>query len=572
MRPWRSPTTKRSTLVAREHYGVSDLSVAAQVSRIKASGAQAMIAWGTGTSIGTVFHAVTDANLDIPVAITAGNMLYPILKQFATILPKQLIGSAFGGLAPDSLPRGAEKTAATQYMDAFKAVGVRADASQVIAWDPGWIVVGAYRKLGPNATAAQMKDYLSKVRFVWSDRSIRFPSRSATRPIGGLGADGAVGPRERIVCCYQQIRRRPPLTADGAHCARPNTGEHYSMRRSTMLALTSAAPLAVGPLAAAAQDNDALYAAARREGLLCLAVGGVGNAFVPVASAFMKQYPGITVSLSANYSNVTDLKIDRQLRENIFEVDVAILQTIQDFMAWKRAGELQPFRFDGLAAITPEYKDPDGTWFGLSVLALAYGYNTARVSPADVPRSALDFLKPQFAGQAITCYPHDDDATLYVFSLLEDKYGRAFIERYMASRPEFISGHYGVISALATGAKMVSFDCLTHWALDAKAAGRPIDTVFSPVDQTPLFFIGNAIFRRALHPNAAKLFTLWYASVPAQLAFGDYSARTDVAPPALPSLGQVNVANGYREFLANEPRVMSLRRRYFGYTGPIVNR
>jgi branched-chain amino acid transport system substrate-binding protein len=158
------PENRDMALVAREHYNTADLSVAAQISRIKESGAQAMIAWGTGTPIGTVFHGISDAGLDIPVGITAGNLLYPLMKQFGTFLPKQLVSAAFGAVAYDSLPNGAVKTAVRRYVDSFQSVGVRADASQVIGWDPAWIVVGAYRKLGPNATAAQVKDYISGLR------------------------------------------------------------------------------------------------------------------------------------------------------------------------------------------------------------------------------------------------------------------------------------------------------------------------------------------------------------------------------------------------------------------------
>src|ERR1019366_4243525 len=120
-----------------------------------------------------------------------------------------------------------------------------------------------------------------------------------------------------------------------------------------------------------------------------------------------------------------------------------------------------------------------------------------------------------------TCYPHDDDATLYLFSVLEEKYGSAFINNYMATKPKFVQGHAGVIRALTTGKKMLSFDCITKFALDSKAAGQPIETLFSPVDPTPLFFTGNAIFRRAPHPNAAKLFLAWYVSADQQRSAGN---------------------------------------------------
>ena len=45
------------------------------------------------------------------------------------------------------------------------------------------------------------------------------------------------------------------------------------------------------------------------------------------------------------------------------------------------------------------------------------------VRTEDVPKSALDFLKPAFQGKLISVYPHDDDAALYLFHLIVQKYG-----------------------------------------------------------------------------------------------------------------------------------------------------
>jgi branched-chain amino acid transport system substrate-binding protein len=171
------PENKDMTLVAREHFNVSDLSVAAQVTRIKEAGAQALIAWGTGTPVGTAFHAIADAGLDIPVGITAGNILYTLLKQYSSILPKQLVSAAFPAAASEFPVPGPFANAVKRYNSAFATVGVRPDASQAIGWDPGWIIVGAYKKLGPSPTAEQLKQYLSKLSgFVGATGIYNFPA------------------------------------------------------------------------------------------------------------------------------------------------------------------------------------------------------------------------------------------------------------------------------------------------------------------------------------------------------------------------------------------------------------
>jgi ABC-type Fe3+ transport system substrate-binding protein len=345
------------------------------------------------------------------------------------------------------------------------------------------------------------------------------------------------------------------------------------MNRKYMLGLTAAAPFAALPARASSQDLEALYEGAKREGALSLYTGGVAANSASTVAAFNKVYPGITVTVNGDYSNVTDLKIDKQLAQKRVDCDIASLQTVQDFVRWNRAGEIAPFKFDGWAGIPAEFKDPGGAFVATNINPLTYGYNPKLVKEADIPRSALDFLKPQFRGQAITCYPHDDDATLFLFYTLERKYGTEFIQRYMAMQPEWVEGHLGVCKAIASGKKLVTFDCSAHTALDMKDAGQAIDVRFSPVDETPIFYNTMGIMRRAPHPNAARLFISWYLAPAQQIATRNWSARPDVPPPqGQKPLSSYALATRYKEFLVNTSLVATERSRYLAYTGPVVNR
>ena len=63
-------------------------------------------------------------------------------------------------------------------------------------------------------------------------------------------------------------------------------------------------------------------------------------------------------------------------RRKKLEVDMAIFQTVQDFVAWKKAGVLLPFKPDGFDKIDPRFRDPDGAFTTTSVVLLTYAYNT----------------------------------------------------------------------------------------------------------------------------------------------------------------------------------------------------
>jgi branched-chain amino acid transport system substrate-binding protein len=149
-------------LVIREHFNPSDVSVAAQMTRIKGSGAEAIIAWTTGAPAATVFRSMGQEAIDLPVAPTSGNQTFAAMKQWQAFLPKQLIlASALYPPHPPSVKLDPRVDSAQQSMYAtLQKRGLKADNMVATSWDAGLIVVAALRKLGINATAAQLRQYI----------------------------------------------------------------------------------------------------------------------------------------------------------------------------------------------------------------------------------------------------------------------------------------------------------------------------------------------------------------------------------------------------------------------------
>jgi ABC-type Fe3+ transport system substrate-binding protein len=320
-----------------------------------------------------------------------------------------------------------------------------------------------------------------------------------------------------------------------------------------------------------AETMDELYAKAKAEKSVVFYSGGPVTPYEAFAKEFEQRFPGITVSITGGFSNVLNNKINQQLRDRKLDVDMAFFQTVQDFVAWKQQGVLLNFKPDGYEQIAPAFRDPDGAFTTAKVSQITYAYNSRLVPPQDVPKSALDFLKPQFEGKLITCYPADDDATLYLFHTIVEKYGWAYMDRYMANKPHFVQGHLGVVRSVGAGTDIVTLDA-TSSADGVKRAGQPIESVFSEQDATPLFTLIAGIFKDAPHPNAAKLFLTWYMAKEQQSRIGAFSARMDVPPPVgLKPLGSYNVANAYREFVTDEKTLTELRKRFESYMGPVVN-
>jgi ABC-type Fe3+ transport system substrate-binding protein len=347
-------------------------------------------------------------------------------------------------------------------------------------------------------------------------------------------------------------------------------GNAMTMRTTGQL-LPACAVLAVFALPAAKAETIAeLYERAKAEKEVVFYSGGPAAPHENRAKLFTQQFPGIDVKVTGGFSNVLNEQIEQQMAEKKLAVDMAFFQTVQDFVKWKTQGKLQNFKPEGFDQIYPNFRDPDGAYMALSANALTYAYNTAAVKAEDAPKSALDFLKPMFAGKVITCYPADDDATLYLFHVIIQKYGWGWMDKYMASKPHFVQGHLPVARSVANGENIATFDASSSvWAF--KRQGK-LEVVWSPVDETPVFTLTGGIFKDAPHPNAAKLYLTWFLAKEQQAKVGSFSSRADVPPPeGFGPLTSYKTANNYREFVIDDKLIAELRKRMEGYTGPPVN-
>lgn len=183
------PENKSLSLVAAEHFTVSDLTVAAQMSRIKASGAQVFYTSSSGTPLGVILHAYTDLGLDLPLITFSGALNLATVTQFASLLPKEFLVGGVLSDAPEVIPSGPERAAVRVYTSAFKTAGMEPDHDLNVMWDPTMIVVAALRKYGPNATAAQIDAYIENLHD-WPGTVGRYDFRNGNP--SGLEADDLV--------------------------------------------------------------------------------------------------------------------------------------------------------------------------------------------------------------------------------------------------------------------------------------------------------------------------------------------------------------------------------------------
>ncbi len=276
-----------------------------------------------------------------------------------------------------------------------------------------------------------------------------------------------------------------------------------------------------------------LYQDAVAEGghLVVYAGGDAKDQNDGLVQAFQQQFPDVKLTLVTDLSKYHDARIDNQLTRGRLEPDVAQLQTLQDFDRWQAQGRLLAYKPAGWDQVYPQFKDPDGAYTGIMGLAFSYLSNNSLVPPTQAPRTATDFLDPKYKGRLTITWPTDDDAVLYMFKRIVDKYGWGYVDQLMAQQPTFVRGlpaSVGAVTAGTAAATIAGFSFLT-----GDPATSPTTFTIPNTDFFQSWAQTAAIFKDAQHPAAAKLYLNWLLSKPfQQYGVPQWSVRKDVPPPA----------------------------------------
>jgi ABC-type Fe3+ transport system substrate-binding protein len=188
-------------------------------------------------------------------------------------------------------------------------------------------------------------------------------------------------------------------------------------------------------------DLDALYAQAAVEGEVSAYLQGPPQVYAGFVREFEVKYPKVKVRITPGRYDLMP-KIDAQIAAGRMDADLAILQTTQDYVRWRRQGALQKFTPPGFDLIRATLKDPEAHYLPVFLAMIGFAYNPAQISEADAPRTILDFLKPAFRGKIVSTYPHDDDLTLYSNTLIVERYGWGMFEKKVLKQDmKFVRSH-----------------------------------------------------------------------------------------------------------------------------------
>jgi len=156
------PENAALQIVEQDQFSPADLSVAAQVARIKATQPDIIVLYAIGPAFWMALRQLHDAGLDVPVLTNPASADETLLKQNRALLPKLLLITGLPYQANHLPP--SMRQASAEFLNAFRDAGLPLPSrSQADAWDPLRIVVAALRVLPADATPAQLHDYLENL-------------------------------------------------------------------------------------------------------------------------------------------------------------------------------------------------------------------------------------------------------------------------------------------------------------------------------------------------------------------------------------------------------------------------
>src|SRR2546426_8352885 len=147
--------------------------------------------------------------------------------------------------------------------------------------------------------------------------------------------------------------------------------------------------------------EKALYEAAKKEGMVVsFDTGPTWANWAAEFAAFKKRYPEVEIVYNDIGPGGTGVRPDRARNRPTGDTAYYFGASAIDATAKNVVAPFKPVNFDKL---TPVFRDPDGKWFTIHTLTVAFVVNTKLVK--NVPQSWADLLKPEYKNTIVYLDP-----------------------------------------------------------------------------------------------------------------------------------------------------------------------
>jgi iron(III) transport system substrate-binding protein len=303
------------------------------------------------------------------------------------------------------------------------------------------------------------------------------------------------------------------------------------MRKTLFLAVIAALST---PLAAQ-ETTPAMVAAAEKEGKVVWYASVDVKVAEQVAKMFKEQYPKLEVDVERSGSERVLQRINQEYQSNIFNVDVVNSSDASHFLFWKQQKWLAPHTPPDLKKFPASGKDPEGYYATWRASLSCMAYNTNIVKDADAPKGYKDLLDPKWKGKLTKAHPGYSGTALTGTYALVKVLGWDYFEQLAKQGVQQLQSTTATPKSIASGERAVMVDGNEYNVFIEMQNKSPVKPIYA-VEGTPFIASPTAIFAKAPHPNAARVFQNFLFTPKVQQMIvdvgGQRSLHPDVKEPA----------------------------------------
>ncbi len=270
-----------------------------------------------------------------------------------------------------------------------------------------------------------------------------------------------------------------------------------------------------------------LYPKARQEGNLVVYTVWDVEHIRAITDAFMKRYPGIKATYWQGRNPEIITRVLTEFRGGQASVDVILSDNAPPVI--RAAGGIASY--NTVQGDVLYIHDPTMPTVSLQVQALTY--NTKKLKEADLPKTWEDVANPKYKGNVALDDPMRAGPLSSMLAGLHEQWKdearfNNFLKGLKALKVPVHKSTSAMFRLVIAGEYSICMPALLHDVIEEMHKGTPVGYVKSV---PPVVFPRTAaIYAKAPHPNAAKLFAEWLISEEGQRSLdsvGRETSRTD---------------------------------------------
>lgn len=341
------------------------------------------------------------------------------------------------------------------------------------------------------------------------------------------------------------------------------------LKASAALPLAAYATRVMAAAPPATSITPELIAAAKKEGTVTWYTSADLQLAEGIGKAFERKY-GIVTRVERAGAERIFTRIGQEYAANIYSVDACNTGDLAQFITWKQQKLLAPYVPEDVAKHIPAgYRDSDGFYAIVRSSLCVIAYNPEMLKKEDAPKSFADLLDPKWSGKMVKASPSYSGTIITSTYQLVKHLGWPYIEKLAKQKIMQVQSATDSPKKVILGERPVMFDGNEYNVLIMKESGKPIEPVYA-TEGSPLVAMPSAIFAKAPHPNAARLFQSFAFSAEAQQQFVDIGGLRSVHAqvkdkPGRTPLSEIKIMNADPEGLvARMDEIKTVYSKYFG--------